>query len=167
MAQSLRPLIWFYGAAGAGKTEILNAASEILGGPGIDESAIRGIVHPQAGGSAVDRLLVDRATAHYASMAAEDVENYPGPAVWVATQALFEESRRAIMAHSVAPVIFVLVDTPLSLLRERTGVPERQISLPDPSPAPALTLSGGFSDIGIALSAWLPGLEQLLADTRR
>lgn len=164
MAKSLwRPIVWFYGSSGAGKSDICGSVSEILGGPSIDESAIRRLALPELGWSAVDRHEVALTTAVYAKMASQDTANYPGPAVWVSSEALFAENRLAILSDPAFRVFFVLVDSPMSLCRERA---EHPFDLPDRSPAPDLVLSGDFSDLGSALAAWLPGLEQLLGGTK-
>jgi adenylylsulfate kinase-like enzyme len=156
MAEPLpRPVIWFYGPSGSGKSCAAGIATEVFAGPCIDEAPTRRLAFPGYDGSAVDRLKLTRMVAGFARQAAEDTENYPGPAAWVASEALYAENRLAARQILGDDVRFVLMDSPLDLCRDRA---ENPVDRPDREPRPDLVLDEGLDDF----ETWLPCISQLL-----
>jgi len=160
MAEPLpRPVIWFCGPSGSGKSCAAGIAAEVYPGPCIDEAPVVREAFPEYSGSAVDRLRMARMVAEFARMAALDLENYPGPAAWVASEALYAENRLAARQILGDAVRFVLMDAPLALCRERA---RRPVERPDREPRPDLILDGPLDDF----DAWLPDVARLLRTTR-
>jgi adenylylsulfate kinase-like enzyme len=160
MAEPLpRPVIWFYGPSGSGKSCAAGVVTEVFTGPCIDEAPTRRLAFPEYDGSAVDRLKLTRMVAGFARQAAEDTENYPGPAVWVASEALYAENRLAARQILGDDVRFVLMDAPFDLCRERARHP---VERPDREPRPDLILCEPLDE----LDEWLPDVAQLLHTTR-